>query len=173
MEKSIRTDRLALHVPGRDELGFRRSLLSDPATMAYNAPWFPPDGCLAFPESEWDSFYGWWIGHEPDRFYAYLRRISDGAFVGEVDYRRAPGRGAWDMGIVVSAAYRGLGCGAEGLRLLLERAFVTDGVACLQNDFETTRAAACRIHKAAGFREVEVKDGIVHLELTREEYLAK
>ncbi|MBQ2061618.1 MAG: GNAT family N-acetyltransferase [Oscillospiraceae bacterium] len=173
MEKSIRADRLELHVPQPDELWFRQKILSDPATMAYNAPWFPPDGCIPFPESAWDDFYAKWIGHRPDRFYAYLRRISDGAFVGEVDYRRTPGSDRWDIGVVVSADCRGLGYGMEGLRLLIEHAFLTDGVTCLQNDFETSRGAACRIHKVFGFRETGTKDGIIHLELTRDEFLTK
>ncbi len=173
MEKCSRADRLALYVPKPDELGFRQKLLSDPATMAYNAPWFPPDGCVPFPESAWNSWYGRWIGHRPDRFYAYLRRLSDGAFVGEVDYRRSQENGWWDMGVVISAPLRGSGYGSQGLRLLLEQAFLTDGVPCLHNDFEITRAAACRIHQAAGFREVGRKDGVIHLELTQAEYLEK
>lgn len=172
MEMNRRTDRLTLHVPRRDELWFRQSLLSDPATMAYNAPWFPPDGCMDFPESEWYDFCDWWIGHEPDRFYAYLRRISDGVFVGEVNYHRPADCEHWDMGIVVSAAYRGSGYGVEGLRLLVKHAFLDDGVTCLQNDFEITRTAAYRIHRVVGFRETGTEDGIVHLELPREKYLA-
>lgn len=172
MEKNRRTDRLTLHLPRRDELWFRQALLSDPATMAYNAPWYPPDGCVDFPEAEWDDFFDGWTDCGPDRFYAYLRRISDGAFVGEVDYHRAPGCRNWDMGVVICAPYRGMGYGAEGLRLLVEHAFLADGVTCMQNDFETTRDAAYRIHRAVGFRDAGTKDGMVHLELTRVEYLA-
>ena len=75
------------------------------------------------------------------------------------------------MGIVIYAPQRGNGYGKQGLRLLLERAFRVDGVPRLHNDFETSRGAAYRIHKAAGFRETGASDGILHLELTREEYL--
>jgi RimJ/RimL family protein N-acetyltransferase len=166
-------DDLTLYIPRPEDGWFYVKMMTDPATMAYNAPWFPPDGCMDFPDSEWDDFYDWWIGHEPDRFYAYLRRISDGAFVGEVNYHRSPECNSWDMGIVVSAAYRGLGYGFEGLRLLVEHAFLIDGVSCLQNEFETTRDTAYRIHKAAGFREICRKDGIVRLEMIREDYLSQ
>ena len=171
MEKD-RVSRLELHVPNRDELNYRQQLLSDSATMAYNAPWFPPDGCIDFPEEKWDDFLAEWIDRRPDRFYAYLRRISDGSFIGEVDYRRSPACGKWDTGIVIHSSYRGFGYGEEGLRLLVEHAFLVDGVTCLQNDFEATRRAACRIHKAIGFRDTGIENGIVHLELTREEFLA-
>ncbi|MBR3423462.1 MAG: hypothetical protein IKG80_03115, partial [Clostridia bacterium] len=59
----------------------------------------------------------------------------------------------------------------EGLRLLADRALRTDGVPALRNDFETTRDAAYHVHKAVGFRKVGEENGIVRLELTREEYL--
>lgn len=52
-----------------------------------------------------------------------------------------------------------------------DRAFKVDGVSCLHNDFEDARIAAYRIHKAVGFRETGTLDRIIHLELTREDYL--
>ena len=75
------------------------------------------------------------------------------------------------MGIVIYAPERGKGYGRQGLHLLLSRAFIEDGVACLHNDFEMTRAAAYHIHRAVGFRDVGIVDGIIQLELTREEYM--
>ena len=162
---------LELYIPRREDLWFYQKMLSDPATMAYNAPWFPPDGCLPFPESEWDAWLEKWIGREPERFYAYLRRRSDGAFVGGVNFHHTPARGWWDMGIVIYAPERGRGYGKQGLELLLDRAFRVAGISRLHNDFETTRDAAYRIHRAVGFRETGTEDGILQLELTREEYL--
>ena len=108
---------LTLHIPALSELVFRQKMLSDPATMAYNAPWFPPDGCIDFPESVWHEWYTRWIGKEPERFYAYLRRESDGAFVGEVCWHRVPdaedGRSAWSCSRRTAAKVmggRGLSC---------------------------------------------------------------
>ena len=167
------TERLCLHVPETEELWFRQEMMADPATMSYNAPWSPPDGCIAFPPPEWKTYRGKWVGRQPERWYAYLRRRSDDAFVGEVNTHRAPEGDRWNMGVLIHARYRGLGYGAEGLHLLLEHAFLTDGVPCLQNEFEIVRAAAYRIHCAAGFREDGVRDGIVRLLLTREEYLKR
>ena len=162
---------LELYIPRPEDLWFYQRMLSDPATMAYNAPWFPPDGCIPFPESAWVDWHEKWIGQEPERFYAYLRRRSDGAFVGGVDFHHTPERGWWDMGVVIYAPERGRGYGKQGLELLLDRAFRVAGIAKLHNEFETTRDAAYHIHKAVGFREVGIEDGILHLELTREEYL--
>ena len=162
---------LQLYIPRQEDGWFYVKMMSDPATMAYNAPWFPPDGCIPEPEAEWLDLQADWIGKSPERFYAFLQRKSDGAFVGDVNYHRNPEQGWCDMGIVIYAPERGKGYGKQGLSLLLERAFKVDGVPCLHNDFETTRDAAYHIHKAAGFRDTGIVDGIIHLELTREEYL--
>ncbi len=164
-------DELQLTIPRPEDGWFYVKMLSDPETMAYNAPWFPPDGCIPDPESGWLEIQKSWIGKEPERFFAFLQRKRDGAFVGNVNYHYDPETGRYDMGIVVYAPERGKGYGSQGLRLLLDRAFRADGVPCLHNDFETSRGAAYRIHRAAGFRETGTAGGIVHLELTREEYL--
>ena len=163
-------ERLRLQIPRREELWFYQQLLADPETMAYNAPWFPPDGCIPFPESAWADWHVRWIGREPERFFAYLRREGDGAFVGWAHYRYFPPRDWWDIGLLVSAAERGKGYGRQGLELLLDRAFRVDGVARLHNGFERSRAAAMKIHREAGFREIGQEDGITQLLLTREEY---
>ena len=94
---------LQLYIPHPEDGWFYVKMLSDPETMAYNAPWFPPDGCIPTPESEWLDIQAFWIGKEPERFYAFLRRKSDGAFVGDVNYHYNPKQDWWDMGIVIYA----------------------------------------------------------------------
>ena len=148
-------------------------MLSDPETMAYNAPWFPPDGCIPNAEEEWEELYNTWNRSGSGKFYAYLRRITDGQFVGDVNYHYNPERDWYDMGIVIYAPERGKGYGKEGLRLLLDKAFRVDGISKLHNDFERTRDAAYLVHKAVGFREIRMENGLVQLEMTREEYLSK
>lgn len=162
------TDELRLYIPRREDGWFYVKMLTDPATMAYNAPWFPPDGCIPGAAEEWKDLCAGWIGRAPERFYAYLQRSSDGAFVGDVNYHQN-GQG---MGIVIYAPERGKGYGKAGLRLLLERAFRVDGVPALRNDFETDRDAAYAIHRALGFRDAGTTDGVLHLVLKREDYLA-
>ena len=165
-------DDLQLHIPRPKDGWFYVKMMSDPETMAYNAPWFPPDGCIPEPEAEWQNLQETWIGKEPDRFYAFLQRKSDSVFVGDVNYHCDPERGRCDMGIVIYAPERGKGYGRQGLQLLLDRAFRADGVAHLHNEFETAREAAYRIHRAVGFRKTGVIDGIIQLDLTREDFLA-
>ena len=165
-------DELRLYIPRPEDGWFYVKMLTDPATMAYNAPWFPPDGCIPDAEDEWKDIQASWIGKEPERFYAYLQRVSDGVFVGDVNYHSNPEYNWCDMGIVIYASERGKGYGKQGLHLLMERAFRIDGVSCLHNDFETTRDAAYYIHKAVGFRDAGITDGVYHLEKTREDYLS-
>ena len=164
---------LELYIPQQNDAWFYIAMISDPETMAYNAPWFPPDGCIPNPEEGWENLYKTWNSPDSGLFYAYLRRITDGQFVGDVNYHYNPERDWYDMGIVIYAPERGKGYGKVGLQLLLDKAFSVDGISKLHNGFERTRDAAYIVHKAVGFRETGMENGFVQLEMTRNEYLSK
>lgn len=164
-------DDLRLYLPQPEDGWFYVKMMSDPETMAYNVPWFPPDGCIPAAEAEWRDLQKEWVGREPQRFYAFLQRKCDGAFVGDVNYHANAGKDCCDIGIVIYAPERGKGYGRQGLRLLLDRAFKADRVAGLRNTFEKDRGAAYRIHKEIGFRGTDTVDGMAQMEMTREEYL--
>ncbi|MBR0417839.1 MAG: GNAT family N-acetyltransferase [Erysipelotrichaceae bacterium] len=171
-EKKLSDNELMLHIPAKEDGWFYVQMMSDPKTMSYNAPWFPPDGCIPEADKEFERLLDSWIDEQPKRFYAYLKRIEDGAFVGDVNYHYNAKDDKYDMGIVILDSERGKGYGKMGLSLLLERAFEVDGIPGLRNDFETTRTAVCHIHKAVGFKEVKWDGDIVVLELSKEDYLA-
>ena len=171
-------DKLELYIPALDELWFYQKMMSDPETMSYNANWdvhydgyHKDTGCIDFPESEWAAWYGYMIRNEPERFYAYIKRSSDGVWVGDINFHYTPERDWWDMGIVIYAPYRGRGYAVPALRLMVEHAFRDCGVTRLHNEFEIERHAALKSHLAVGFRPTGVEDGIQHLLLTRDEYL--
>ena len=170
--KTLDDNELELYIPKQNDGWFYVQMMSDPETMAYNAPWFPPDGCIPDAEDEWDVLYSTWNLPMSDKFYAYLKRKSDGQFVGDVNYHYNPKKDWYDMGIVIYAKERGKGYGKQGLQLLLDNAFRIDGISKLHNDFETARDAAHKIHKAVGFREVGIENGLIQLEITYEEYLS-
>ncbi len=157
---------LELRIPTLADMPLRQAWLADPVTMAYNAPWFPPSGCLPFPQENWQDWLADWTNHEPERFVALL--VRDGETVGEVSWHDH-GR---DMGVLILAAYRGQGLGAQGLRLLAERAFEHAGLTELRVQFELERESARRTYARAGFSEIDVKDGLLTMRLTREAYLA-
>ena len=143
---------------------FRRAMMADAATMAYNAPWFPPDGTMPFPEEKWDAWLARWTDNEPERYCGYL--LDGDTPVGEVCWHSY----GEDMGVVIKAEYRGRGYGTQGLALLCERAFAHPEIKCLCNTFENTRDAAMAMHLQAGFVPDGEEDGCAVLCLTRETY---
>lgn len=161
---------LELYIPQLEDLWFSQQMLSDPETMAYNAPW---GGCIDFPEEEWAGWYDHWIGREPERFYAYIRRTPDGQWIGNVNFHYTPEKDWWDMGIVIHAPYRGNGYAFPALQLLAEHAFLICGISRLHNDFEDSRSAAYHIHKKLGFQDMGLENGFRQLILTKDDYLAR
>lgn len=130
-------------------------------------------GCIAFPELKWADWYDYFIGSEPERFYAYIVRLSDGAFVGEVNAHICRDAFWYEMGIVLEAKYRGQGYSEEALGLLLEYTFRKLGAKAVHNSFEVGREAALRAHMALGFEEYGIENGIIELALTKEQYLER
>ena len=171
-------DDLQLYIPRLEDLWFYQKMMSDPDTMSYNAGYdvdfngyHRDTGCIDYPDEVLPEWHAHWIGKEPERFYAYIQRVSDGAWIGDVNFHHTPEENWWDMGIVIYAPSRGKGYAIPALRLLLDRAFRVCGIDRLHNDFETTRDAAWAIHRKVGFRELPRKDGMLHLILTKEDYL--
>ena len=157
-----------LYIPKLEDLWFYQKMMSDPETMSYNDPW---GGCIDYPDEVLPDWYARWVGQEPERFYAYIKRSSDGAWIGDVNFHYTPEKDWWDMGIVIFAPYRGKGYAVPALKLLLDHAFRVCGISRLHNDFETTRDAAWAIHRKVGFKEMGVENGILQLMLTKEDYL--
>lgn len=172
--------RLRLQIPAYEELGYRQRLLADPDTMSYNKGYElsfdgydRETGCIAFPESRWRDWYGFFVGQEPQRFYAYVVRNRDGALIGEVNVRKNEDEACYDMGIVLEAKHRGNGYAKEALELLLKHAFEALGAEAVRNCFEATREAAVRTHLAAGFTECGRENGNVELRITKEAYFRR
>lgn len=168
---------LSLYRPKLDELWYREKLLGDRATMEYNKRCnlgFPEydneTGCIEFPKEKWQNWYNYFIGNEPERFYAYIVCCDDGKFIGEVNLHRNGDNNNYDMGIVIENTYRGKGYAGEALSLLIEYGFEKLGANSIHNDFEQSRIAALRTHLSAGFKEIGCKNGIVELGITREQY---
>lgn len=173
-------EQLELYVPKREDLWFRQRMMADPDTMGYNANWdvsydgyHRDTGCIDFPEVQWTSWLEDWTDQAPERFYAYIRRSGDGAYLGEVNFHHNPERDWYDMGIVLHAPYRGMGYSVPALKLLLEEAFSVWNVNRLHNDFEVSRneVAAWKTHLSAGFRDVGILDGFRQMMITKEDYL--
>ena len=91
-----------------------------------------PDEALA-------DWYDEWVGKEPERFYAYIKRSSDGAWIGDVNFHYTPEKDWWDMGIVIYVPFRGKGYAVPALKLMLDYAFRVCGISRIHNNFEVAR----------------------------------
>lgn len=168
---------LKLYIPKLEDLWFYQKMMADPETMSYNAGYdldfdgyHKDTGCIYYPDEVLSEWHKRWVGNEPERFYAYIQRSCDGAWIGDVNFHYNAEKDWHDMGIVIYAPYRGKGYALPALKLLLDQAFRVCGVSRLHNDFETTRDAAWAIHRKAGFKEMGVESGLLQLMLTKEDY---
>ena len=87
------TRELELYIPKREDLWFYQQMMADPETMAYNAGWdvayagyHRDTGCIDCPDEALADWYDSWVGNEPERFYAYIKRSLDGAWIGDVNF---------------------------------------------------------------------------------------
>lgn len=174
-------EQLELHVPKREELWFYQKMMADPETMSYNANWdvnyagyHRDTGCIDFPEEEWADWYDDWMGQEPKRFYAYIKRSADGVWIGDVNFHYTPEKDWWDMGIVIYAPFRGKGYAVPALKRMLDHAFRDCGVSRIHNDFEVARSevSAWEAHRKAGFKDLCVENGFLQMMITGEDYLS-
>lgn len=141
---------LFLYKPALEELYFRQSLLSDPATMAFN---HACGGTIPFPEERWAAWYAKWVEDESGgRFYRYLYEPSIQKFVGEAAYHYDGEEGEFLCDVIVAAAYRNRGYGRQGLELLCEAA-KAGGVERLCDDIAIDNPSV-ELFLRCGFREV-------------------
>lgn len=175
-------EQLELYVPKLEDLWFYQKMMSDPETMSYNANWdvnyngyHRDTGCVDYPDAVLPAWYENMVGQEPERFYAYIKRSADGAWIGDVNFHYNPAKDWWDMGIVLYAPYRGKGYAVPALKLMLEHAFRDCGISRIHNDFEVARneISAWETHRRAGFRELGVEDGFLQMMITKEDYFAR
>ncbi len=103
-------EQLELYVPKLEDLWFYQKMMSDPETMSYNANWdvnydgyHRDTGCVDYPDAVLPAWYENMVGQEPERFYAYIERSADGAWIGDVNFHYNPAKDWWDMGIVLYA----------------------------------------------------------------------
>lgn len=167
MEWSI----LQLIVPEYKQLDYRRKLLADSETMAYNIGFGDKDGtgCIDFDESCWKGWFSRWVNNKPERYYAYIIKIGESIPVGEAALRYDNRRKSYCVNIIIEAKYRGMGYGEQALQLLADTAFYDLSAEKIFDEFPKSRLSAERLFKKAGFKRIS--DNIV--ELTKEDYLLK
>ena len=170
-------DKVYLYVPKIEELTYRQKIMSQPDTMSYNKGYDisfdgydKNTGCIDFPKSKWSNWYSYMVNNKPKCFYAYIVKKEDNTFIGEVNIHWNNDKSWYDMGIVIEAKYRGMGCSIEALKKLVKIAFVEYSAPSVRNTFENTRQAAIITHQKAGFNIINESNGVVDLIITKEDY---
>ena len=93
---------LTLHIPTEDELSYRGYLISDAETMSYNMGYGDNGGCTYHKTAEeLHEWYQYWKAQ--DRFYAYIQRKENLAFIGEVSLHKNENNDWFEMGIIIEA----------------------------------------------------------------------
>lgn len=162
-------NKVVLKIPKFEELEYRRELLLDIDTMAYNVGYGDTEdtGCIEFNENKWLDWYSRWVNNVPERYYAYIIKVDENVPVGEVALRYDNEKKAYSINIIVEAKYRGSGFSEQGLRLLVDIAFEELGAEKVFDEFPRSRVSAEKLFNKVGFKRIS--DDIV--ELTKRDYL--
>ena len=113
---------MKLKIPKFEELDYRRKLLADRETMAYNIGHGEADGTgsIDFSENKWNNWFSQWVNNMPERYYAYIINAEENVPVGEVALRYVNEKKSYCVNIIVEAKYRGNGFSEQALKLLQE-----------------------------------------------------
>lgn len=144
-----------LYVPALKDLWYRQKCMSDAKTMAYNAGYnvsyegyHYDTGCIDFPDEAQERWYEEKMGN-PNFFYAYIRDVETGKFVGYLNFNKTLDDKA-TMGIVISAKYRGMGYMRPSMELLIQKAR-ENGVKVLADSVPASREVALKVFFDLGF----------------------
>jgi diamine N-acetyltransferase len=157
-------DKLSLKVPNFDELAYRKQILADPKTMAYNRGYDQEingydyeNGIIEFNEEKWNNWYKSWVNNEPEKYYAYI--MLDNTPIGEVALHYNSNFDCHIVHILIEFNYRGKGYSEEALRLLMNVAFDKLNLTKVGDKIATDREAAIRIFEKVGFKEENLHIG--------------
>ena len=164
---------IKLYIPKENELYFAKTILADPATMAYNkgyditfSGYDKETGTITLSDSYLEKWYDLYFTNPGKYFYAYIYDQDLKIFVGDVNFHPSDNDPhSRDIGIVIKDEFRSQGYGKAGLKLLIDKAFSFDSIRALCNNFEKERAFSLKIHLDLGFKIVYESDGILYLEL--------
>lgn len=143
--------KVKLYVPKEDELEYRRHLISDEETMAYNVGYGDDGtGCYYQTMEQVQEWYKNW-NNGTDNYYAYIIHKEDNIPIGEVDIHWSGYCKKHIIGIVLEAKYRGKGYAEEALKLLCNVAFNELNLDKIYDDFPATRTSAEKVFSKVGF----------------------
>lgn len=148
---------LVLVQPELKDLDYRKRLLSDKKTMAFN---HDNGGTVDFHKKLWPMWYNLWMNH-PQYYYAYIYDQEEHCYIGEVSYYFEEEYQEYVMNIIIEYCYRHRGKGKEALLLLCQKA-KDKGVRFLCDDIDCQNPAI-HLFKQIGFKEIWQKGHVIML----------
>lgn len=153
-----RINGVSLYIPAVEDLWFRKMLLADPETMAYNAAW---GGTIDFVEDQWGKWHDFWVRNPQRRFYCYVASGNSRSFVGETAYHWDEREKKYFADVIILARNRGKGYGKAALELLCREA-LRNGVPALYDNIAADNPGISLLVQA-GFQEEYRTGGIILL----------
>ena len=149
--------RLYLSIPNNNDVWVKKEMNEDPATMDYNAGYNVSYGGYNYSDGTiktdlkdiQENWLPQWINKEPNRYFAFIRRIEDEEYIGYVYFKDKTENGQ-EIGVLIRGKYRGKGYATEAVKLLCEKADNL-GVEQLFHQIPDTRKAAIKADLNNGF----------------------
>lgn len=152
-------DNIELYEPRLEDYWYEKKLLSDAATMSYNAfydvnydNYDYNTGCIEFNEDRWEKDFI--RRKEKGNYFAYIKDNTSNEFVGYLNYHYNSNSKYYECGIVIEASKRKKGYAKTGLQLLKQKALI-DGIDYLYDSFEADRIASLKLFSSLGFKVVK------------------
>ena len=166
--RSIEGARISLRHPVREDLGFIRSLWSDPATME------AVGGPIVLEERQAGEWFARMVdpGSATDCYFLICRGSSGP--IGEVSFHRwdAGARSA-DLNIKIHARFRGQGNAREALSLFLRFYFQNTPADSLADHVARENLPAQQFLRGFGFRHDPSRSDVHRMVLTRSEFVRR
>lgn len=147
---------ISLYVPELEDYWYEQKLLSDDATMSYNAGfnvsydgYHYDTGCIDFDESKWKTKYE--ARKKQSMFFAYIKDNSLDKFIGFCNYQYNESENIYECGLVIASDNRGKGYSKEALILLCNEAR-RNGIKKLYDSFEIERNNTLKVFESVGFK---------------------
>lgn len=141
---------LSYVIPQKEELDYRKKLLSDPKTMEYNKEY---GGTIDFKKEKWDAWYSKWIKSDNHNYYyAYIKDNKINKYIGEIAYHKDPDTECAMLNIIIEHKYRGHGYSTNSLKKLIKTAFI-NGYTEVRDTIAIDNITAQKIFKKFGFHK--------------------
>ena len=168
---------IKLVVPSIEDIKYRQEWMKDQKTMSYNAGYDldvkgydKSTGIINKTDEEMIEWYNKWVGHEPDKYYAYIYVDDIVEPIGEVYYYLDGD--IHSMGIVIQDKYRKQGYSQKALLELEKVAFEIYEINELSDIIPNERISAIKAFEKAGFDKIDVdNNNLKQMLITKEKYL--